>query len=47
MCDIIIIGWGIQSEPGKRICPVNISAITQPTDHMSTVGEEEAYIDMF
>ena len=31
----------IQSEPGKRTWPVSISAITQPTDHMSTETEGE------
>ena len=33
---------GIQSEPGKRILPVSISAITQPTDQISTVCECES-----
>ena len=27
---------GIQSDPGKRTCPVNICAMTQPTDQIST-----------
>ena len=34
-------GGGIQSDPGNSICPVNISAITHPTDQMSTTWEGE------
>ena len=33
----ILVSWSMWSVPGKRVLPVSISAMMQPTLHRSTV----------
>ena len=33
---VCVVRWRMQSDPGNKICPVSISAITHPTDQIST-----------